>query len=111
MDRVSTETLATCRTQIDEEMKRRAVEIADEAMYELLLSSAIHIGEDPAGTCASISLALVDEHGSEVVLLEAASPAILESYSWLQKRGAAEINSDAEGQFITLRGPPPFPQA
>jgi len=75
----------------------RAFEIADEAMFELLLSEgALSDGID------STVIGFVDESCNEVPKLEQACLAIREAFDWLRPRGYVELGKDQDGEFINV---------
>jgi hypothetical protein len=76
----------------------RAFAIADEAMFELLLSEGV-LGE--GGTDAT-EIGLADEYSLEVDELSKASPALREAFEWLQPRGYVELGQDEHGEYINV---------
>lgn len=74
----------------------RAFEIADEAMWELMLSEGCltSIDDTDIGFC--------DDLCQEVASLGEASPALRESFEWLRQRGYVELGKDSDGEFITV---------
>ncbi|TAL65833.1 MAG: hypothetical protein EPN79_11830 [Burkholderiaceae bacterium] len=83
---------------------RRAFEIADEAMFELLLCHCLAAHERHAllGLVEKSVLGLVDESGVETRTLAQADPAIVESFNWLCARGYVEIGRDNHGEHIVV---------
>jgi len=77
----------------------RAFAIADEAMYELLLSEGIAIDGNPSDATA---IGFTNEACQEVKKLAEASPALREAFDWLKERGYVELGSDAEGEFVQV---------
>lgn len=77
----------------------RAFELADAAMYELLLSEAVPY-DSPA--IDATAFGLVDEASQEVTKLSDASPALREAFEWLRDRGYVELASDDSGEFINV---------
>lgn len=83
------------RNAVDE--AARAFEIADEAMFELLLSEGcLSDGID------STVIGFVDESCSEVHALAEACAAMREAFDWLQPRGYVELGTDQAGEFINV---------
>ena len=80
----------------------RAIQIADEAMEELLRSHACPIESLDSSDIETFGL--VDADGSEVSTLNEADPAIIEAFKWLQERGLAELAADEDGEYIQLKG-------
>lgn len=77
----------------------RAFAIADNAMYELLLSEGVpHDGPAIDAT----AFGLVDEGCQEVCALDKASPALREAFEWLRDRGYVELGSDSSGEYINV---------
>jgi hypothetical protein len=74
----------------------RAFAIADEAMFELLLSEGF--SGDEYGT----TICLCGEASQEVRSLAEASTAMREAFEWLRQRGYVELGSDGEGEFINV---------
>jgi hypothetical protein len=77
----------------------RAFAIADEAMFELLLSEGVP-GDAPASDATCIGL--TDEASQEVCSLCDASTAMREAFDWLRSRGYVELGTDTEGEFINV---------
>lgn len=73
--------------------------IADQAMYELLLSEGVPY-DSPATDATAFGL--TDEGCQEVTALDKASPALREGFEWLRDRGYVELASDQAGEFITV---------
>lgn len=81
-------------------MTRRAFQIADQAMFELLLCECVHEDED------GLTLAPCDESCREVRTVAEASQAIRDAYAWLQPRGYVQTSTDELGERIdVLRRP------
>lgn len=74
----------------------RAFEIADESMFEVLISHCV-IGDE-----FQTLLGLVDEAGAEVRSLAEADANIAEAFEWLQPRGYVELAEDPEGEHILV---------
>lgn len=81
----------------------RAFQIADEAMYELLIAEGVP-GDSPA--IDATVFGLVDENCQEVTALADASAAMREAFDWLKERGYVELGSDSSGEFINVRRRP-----
>lgn len=80
---------------------KKAIQIADEAMFELLSSSCIGIPEPGE------PLILADEDGAEVQMLDLASAAITDAVEWLQPRGYIDVIADQQGdEHIVVLGCP-----
>jgi len=77
----------------------RAFAIADQAMYELLLSEGVPIDGSISDATA---IGFADECSQEVTKLAEASDALREAFDWLKERGYVELGSDAEGEFVTV---------
>lgn len=75
----------------------RAFEIADEAMFERLLSEGV-LTDGIDSTC----IGFVDESCQEVHALAQACPAMREAFEWLQPRGYVDLGSDKDGEFINV---------
>lgn len=75
----------------------RAFAIADEAMFELLLTEGIP-DDIPDTTC----IAMCDEKCQEVRALAEASAATQEAFEWLQERGYVELATDPQGEHILV---------
>lgn len=75
----------------------RAFEIADEAMFELLVSEGA-----PDDAIDVTVIGLCDEHAHEVTSLAEASAAMREAFEWLQPRGYVELGTDGQGEFIDV---------
>ncbi len=81
----------------------RAFQIADEAMFELLVSEGVPY-DSPAQDATCIGF--TDEGCQEVCALADASAAMREAFEWLQPRGYVEIANDKDGEFVrVLRRP------
>lgn len=79
---------------------KRAVAIADEAMFGLLETECI--GQDDNRTV----LGLTNDGQSEVARLVDATDAIREAFAWLQPRGYVRLSRDGSGEYIdVLRRP------
>lgn len=79
----------------------RAFEIADESMFELLISEGM-----PDDAIDTTVIALCDEHSQEVASLAEASAAMREAFEWLEPRGYVELGTDQQGEHIcVLRRP------
>ena len=74
----------------------RAFQIADEAMYEILLSEGCiaSIDDTEIGFCNNLC--------QEVATLSDASPSLREAFDWLKARGYVELGSDADGEFVQV---------
>lgn len=77
----------------------RAFEIADEAMFELLISEGVP-GDSPASDATCIGF--TDESCQEVTKLAQASPAMREAFEWLAPRGYVGLGIDSEGEHIVV---------
>lgn len=77
----------------------RAFEIADEAMFELLVSEGVPY-DSPATDATAFGLA--DEACQEVTSLAEASTALREAFEWLRQRGYVELGSDSSGEFVNV---------
>jgi len=77
----------------------RAFAIADEAMYELLLSEGVPIDGSPSDATV---FGFTDESSQEVTKKAEASPAMLDAFDWLKERGYVELGSDGEGEFVQV---------
>lgn len=77
----------------------RAFQIADEAMYELLLAEGVPTDSPATDATAFV---LVDEACQEVSKLAEASPALREAFDWLKERGYVELGSDSDGEFVQV---------
>jgi hypothetical protein len=73
----------------------RAFQIADEAMYELLVSEGV-----PDDAIDTTVIGLCNESSQEVASLAEASSAMREAFEWLQPRGYVELGTDGQGEFI-----------
>ena len=71
-----------------------AFAIADEAMYELLVTECVRITDGDLGLCGVFS--------SEVPNIGEASEAIRDALNWLEPRGYVELLSDSTGDFIRV---------
>lgn len=78
-------------------MVHRAFEIADEAMFELLISEGA-----PDDVIDTTVIGLCDESSQEVASLAEASAAMREAFEWLQPRGYVELGTDGNGEFIDV---------
>jgi len=79
---------------------RRAFEIADESMFELLTSHGLlsrPVIEDRGGL-----IRLASREGHEVKTLADADPAIREAFCWLEPRGLASLERDAHRECIRV---------
>lgn len=74
----------------------RAVEIADEAMTELLCAHAKRADEQGA------MWALCDADGGDVATLAEADPPAVEAVEWLQRRGLCEVVEHPNGASVLL---------
>lgn len=83
--------------QQDPALVARAFEIADEAMYELLLTEGA-----PDDVIDTTVIGLRDGRGQEVGSLAKASDAMREAYEWLQLRGYVELAADADGEYVSV---------
>lgn len=81
---------------LTEEMKVRAVAIADESMTELLRCHALQL------EASDDAFALSDPGGKRVAHLRDADPAIIEAFAWLRDRGLAKLRRGQTGQLIVL---------
>jgi hypothetical protein len=77
----------------------RAFAIADEAMFELLLSEGVP-GDNPASDATCIGF--TNEASQEVRSLCDASTAMREAFDWLRPRGYVQLGTDTEGEFINV---------
>ena len=77
---------------------RRAFEIADEAMFELLLAHGMLHGNGVDSTV----IGFTDEASAEVMTLAEASAAMREAFEWLHPRGYVELDRDGEGEFVSV---------
>lgn len=77
----------------------RAFEIADEAMFELLISEGAP-GDAPASDATVIGL--TDANCQEVGKLAQASAAMREAFEWLEPRGYVELGADTAGEFVQV---------
>lgn len=75
-------------------MTFRAFKIADEAMFEMLKAHCVAGDETQFG--------LVDDGQQEVRSLAEASDPIQEAVEWLKTRGFVAVESDANGEFISV---------
>lgn len=88
--------------QLESEVERaasaaaRAFAIADEAMFELLMSEGCltSIDDTDIGFC--------NEECEEVSSLAAASAALRETFEWLRERGYVELGRDGDGEFVNV---------
>jgi hypothetical protein len=78
-------------------MQERAFDIADEAMFELLLSEGA-----PGGGLDATEIGFTDEQSQETGTLAGASAAMREAFDWLKERGYVELGSDKDGQFVQV---------
>ena len=76
---------------------RRAFEIADEAMFELLVSEGV-----PDDAIDTTVIGLCNESSQEVFRLAEASAAMREAFEWLEPRGYVELGTDGQGEFINV---------
>lgn len=74
----------------------RAFEIADEAMFELLLSEGCITSLD------DVVVGFTDEGCQEVSSLADASTAMREAFEWLRQRGYVELGADGSGEFVNV---------
>lgn len=74
----------------------KALHIADEAMFELLLSECVH------GDEFGLILSLTDGNGNEVNSLVESSQAINDAVEWLQPRGYISVVEDMYGESILV---------
>lgn len=77
----------------------RAFDIADEAMYEILVAEGVPY-DSPATDATAFGL--VDEACQEVTALADASPALRKAFDWLKGRGYVELGSDSSGEYINV---------
>jgi len=77
----------------------RAFAIADEAMYELLLSEGVAIDGRPSDATA---IGFTTEACQEVNKLTDASPAMCDAFDWLARRGYVELGTDKDGEFVQV---------
>ena len=73
----------------------RAFEIADKAMFEVLLTDGI--ADDSVDTSF---VALCNDQCQEVTTLAEASQGMRDAYAWLQERGYVELGTDPQGEHI-----------
>lgn len=76
----------------------RAFEIADEAMFEMLLAHGALHGDGVDSTV----IGFTDEAAAEVMSLAEASDAMREAFEWLQPRGYVELDRDGEGEVVSV---------
>lgn len=76
----------------------RAFEIADEAMFELLLAHGALHGNGVDSTV----IGFTDEAAAEVMSLAEASEAMRGAFEWLKDRGYVELDRDGNGEFISV---------
>lgn len=79
-----------------EAMFARAVEIADEAMTELLMGHAKCVDE------SRVVWALAGEDGGDVATLAEADPPLIEAVEWLVQRGLCEVVESPNGATVIL---------
>lgn len=76
----------------------RAFEIADQAMFELLLSEGALHGNGADSTV----IGFTNEKSTEVMALAEASEAMREAFDWLKDRGYVELDRDGNGEFVSV---------
>ncbi len=79
-----------------ERMFTRALEIADEAMTELLCAHAKRIDEH------GVMWALCDADGGDASTLSEADTPLIEAVEWLQERGLCELVEHPHGATVLL---------
>ncbi len=79
-----------------EAMFARALEIADEAMTELLYAHAKRADE------YGVMWALCDADGGDVAALAEADTPVIEAVHWLQERGLCELVESPNGATVLL---------
>lgn len=79
-----------------ERERNRAIEIADEAMHELLTSHCVPLDRERDW------FGLTDEYGGGVKRLADADPAIREAFDWLSSRDLAKLRRDERGEYIVV---------
>jgi hypothetical protein len=77
-------------------MFSRALEIADEAMTELLCVHAKRADEH------GVMWALCDADGADVATLEEADTPVIEAVKWLQERHLCELFEGQQGATVLL---------
>jgi hypothetical protein len=77
-------------------MFARAVEIADEAMTELLMAHTLRADEH------GVTRALVDADCEEVATLAEADSAAIKAVRWLSERGLCEVVESPHGATVIL---------
>lgn len=75
----------------------RAFQIADEAMFEILISEGL-----PDDFIDTTMIVLCNDQAQEVTSLAEASAALREAYEWLQPRGYVELGTDGQGEFLNV---------
>lgn len=76
----------------------RAFEIADEAMFELLLAHGVLHGNGVDSTV----IGFTNEDAAEVMSLADASGAMRDAFDWLKDRGYVVLDRDGEGEFVSV---------
>lgn len=77
----------------------RAFAIADEAMYELLLTEGV---PHDAPACDATCIGFADEGCQEVASLGDASTAMRDAFEWCRQRGYVELGSDEAGEYVQV---------
>lgn len=96
IDRMEREIHDSIDRMIEQEpLVRRAFEIADVAMFELIIGHSVRgVGDGTYG--------LADDDSREVRTLAEACDALQEAVEWLAPRGYVRIDSDEHGEHIVV---------